>query len=225
MGVGVHVRGTISGVRTKGEAVEFQVSGSLELAQYRGQRRSTILLEPRTPISVVGRQTSFCFVMIDDSSWSPGPCRAGQIREVLDRAALEKRALKIELGDAVVHFIGETAEVAGSSVIRVFDDKPTTDKQPPSEASCALRTSSMASSSARRAVRSEACRAAGASRRAHYAAGRRAARPWRSRSAPRGCVGVRPAARRGAAQRRRPPRRCRAVRSGRPPSRCSCSQD
>ena len=90
--------------------------------------------------------------MIDDSIWSPGPCRAGQIREVLDRAALEKRALKIELGDAVVHFIGETAEVAGSSVIRVFDDKPTTDKQPPSEASCALRTSSMASSSARRAT-------------------------------------------------------------------------
>jgi hypothetical protein len=129
MGVGVHVRGTISGVRTKGEAVEFQVSGSLELAQYRGQKRSAILLEPRTPILVVGRQTSFCFVMIDDSSWNPGPCRAGQIREVLDRAALEKRALKIELGDAVVHFMGETAEVAGSSVIRVFDDKPATDTQ------------------------------------------------------------------------------------------------
>jgi len=129
MGVGVRVRGTISGVRAKGEAVEFQVSGSLELAQYRGQKRSAILLEPRTPILVVGRQTSFCFVMIDDSSWNPGPCRAGQIREVLDRAALEKRALKIELGDAVVHFMGETAEVAGSSVIRVFDDKPATDKQ------------------------------------------------------------------------------------------------
>ena len=129
MGVGVHVRGTISGVRTKGEAVEFQVSGSLELAQYRGQKRSAILLEPRTPIPVVGRQTSFCFVMIDDSSWNPGPCRAGQIQEVLDRAAREKRALDIELGDAVVHFVGETAEVLGSSVIRVFDDKRVSQRQ------------------------------------------------------------------------------------------------
>lgn len=129
MGVGVHVRGTISGVRTKGEAVEFQVSGSLELEQYRDQKRSAILLHPRTPISVVGRQTSFCFVMIDDSTWNPGPCRAGQIREVLDRAAREKRAVKIELGDAVVHFMGETAEVTDSSVIRIFDEKPPTDKQ------------------------------------------------------------------------------------------------
>ena len=129
MGVGVLVRGVISGVRTRGETVEFQVRGRLELTQYRGQKRSTILLEPRTPIRVVGRQTSFCFVMIDDSSWDPGPCRAGQIREVFDRAALEKRALKIELGDAVVHFVGETAEVVGSSVIRVFDDKPASDKQ------------------------------------------------------------------------------------------------
>jgi hypothetical protein len=122
MGVGVHVRGTISGVRTRGEAVEFQVSGSLELAQYRGQKRSAIWLESRTPIRVVGRQTSFCFVMIDDWSWNPGPCRAGQIRELLDRAAREKRALKVELGDAVVHFVGESAEVVGSSIIRVFDD-------------------------------------------------------------------------------------------------------
>lgn len=129
MGVGVHVRGTISGVRTKGDAVEFQVSGSLELEQYRGQKRSAILLHPPTPIPVVGRQTSFCFVMIDDSTWNPGPCRAGQIREVLDRASLEKRTLKIELGDAVVHFVGETAEVTDSSIIRVFDDKPAKDKQ------------------------------------------------------------------------------------------------
>jgi len=129
MGVGVHVSGMISGVRTRGEAVEFHVSGSLELAQYRGQKRSAILLEPRTPIRVVGRQTSFCFVMIDDSSWNPGPCRAGQIRDVLDRAAVEKRALKIELGDVVVHFVGETAEVVDSSVIRVFDDKPASEKQ------------------------------------------------------------------------------------------------
>jgi len=104
--------------------VEFQVRGSLELAQYRGEKRSAIVLEPRTPIRVVGRQTSFCFVMIDDSSWNPGPCRAGQVREVLDRAAREGRALKLELGDAVVHFVGETAEVVRSSVIRVFDDKP-----------------------------------------------------------------------------------------------------
>jgi hypothetical protein len=129
MGVGVQVRGMISGVRTRGAAVEFQVSGSLELTQYRGQKRSAILLEPRTPIHVVGRQTSFCFVMIDDSSWNPGPCRAGQIREVFERAALEKRGLKIELGNAVVHFVGETAEVVASSVIRVFDDKQAPEKQ------------------------------------------------------------------------------------------------
>ncbi len=129
MGVGVHVRGMISEVRTRGEVLEFRVSGRLELAQYRGPKRSAILLEPRTPIPVVSRQNSFCFVMIDDASWNPGPCRAGQIRDVLDRAALEKRALKIELGDAVVHFVGETAEVTGSSVIRVFDDKPARDEQ------------------------------------------------------------------------------------------------
>ena len=129
MGVGVHVRGMISGVRTIGEAVEFQVGGSLELAQYRDQRRSAILLESRKPIRVVGRQTSFCFVMIDDSTWNPGPCRAGQIRDLLDRAAQEKRALRVELGDAIVHFVGETAEVVGSSIIRVFDDKPTSEKQ------------------------------------------------------------------------------------------------
>ena len=129
MGVGVHVRGMISEVRTRGEVLEFRVSGRLELAQYRGRKRSAILLEPRTPIPVVSRQNSFCFVMIDDASWNPGPCRAGQIRDVLDRAALEKRALKIELGDAVVHFVGETAEVTGSSVIRVFDDKPARHEQ------------------------------------------------------------------------------------------------
>ncbi len=129
MGVGVHVRGMISGVRSRSETVEFQVSGTLELAQYRGQERSAIVLEPRTPIRVVGRQTSFCFVMIDDSSWNPGPCRAGQIQEVFDRAAREKRALDIELGDAVVHFVGETAEVLGSSVIRVFDDKRVSQRQ------------------------------------------------------------------------------------------------
>ena len=123
MGVGVHARGTVSGVRTRGETVEFQVSGRLELAQYRGEKRSAIVLEPRRSIRVAGRQTSFCFVMIDDPSWNPGPCRAGQIREVLDRAAREGRALDIELGDVVVHFVGETAEVVDSSVIRVFDDK------------------------------------------------------------------------------------------------------
>jgi hypothetical protein len=33
MGVGVHVRGMVSGVRTIGEAVEFQVGGSLELTK------------------------------------------------------------------------------------------------------------------------------------------------------------------------------------------------
>jgi hypothetical protein len=129
MGVGVHVWGMISGVRNRGEAVEFQVSGSLELTQYRGQQRSAILLEPRTPIQIVGRQTSFCFVMIDDSSWNPGPCKPGQIREVFERAALERRGLKIELGNAVVHFVGETAEVVDSSVIRVFDDKQPPEKQ------------------------------------------------------------------------------------------------
>jgi hypothetical protein len=131
MGVGVHVRGIVSGVRARGDAVEFQVSGSLELTQYRDrdQKSSTILLEPRTPIRVVGRQTSFCFVMIDDPSWNPGPCRSGQIRELFGRAALEKRALKVELGDAVVHFTGETAEVVASSVIRIFDDRPTSDKK------------------------------------------------------------------------------------------------
>ena len=58
----------------------------------------------------------------------PGPCGAGQIRKALDRAALEKRPLKIELGDAVVHFVGETAEVVGSSVIRVFDGNPASEK-------------------------------------------------------------------------------------------------
>jgi hypothetical protein len=129
MGVGVQLRGVISAVQTKRDSIQFQVTGSLELAQYRDQTRSAILLEPRTPIAVVSRQTSFCFVMIDDSSWHPGPCRAGQIREVLERAAREKRALRIELGDPVVRFMGETAEVASSSVIRVFDDKLATDPQ------------------------------------------------------------------------------------------------
>src|SRR5437764_14332936 len=111
MGVGVDARGLVSAVRVKGETVEFQLSGRLELVQFRGQTRSTNVLSPRTPIHIAGRQTSLCFVMIDDPSWAPGPCRAGQIASVLERPAREKRPLRIELSDATVHFEGETAEV------------------------------------------------------------------------------------------------------------------
>jgi hypothetical protein len=129
MGVGVYVRGFVDAVQPKGEAFEFQVTGSLELTQYHGQQRSAILVEARKPIPVIGRQVSFCFVMIDDATWNPGPCKPGQIRAVLDRAAQERRPLKIELGDAVVHFVGETAEVTAAEVLRVYDDKPATGTQ------------------------------------------------------------------------------------------------
>jgi hypothetical protein len=100
------------------------VAGKLELVQYHGDRRSAIVVEPKKPITVSGRQVPFCFIMIDDNSWNPGPCKPGQVREVLERAAREHRALEIELADTTVHFFAETAEVTASDVVRIYDSKP-----------------------------------------------------------------------------------------------------
>ena len=121
-GVGAYVQGLVSSLRVDGSEIIFNVRGTIELVQYHGQRRSAVEFSGDT-IEVRSRQGDFCFIMIADNSWHPGPCGSGQVQETLARAGRERRPVLIELGRPTVRF-GEshvTADVLSSEVNRIYD--------------------------------------------------------------------------------------------------------
>jgi hypothetical protein len=120
-GVGVYLEGLVSDVRAEGRSISFRLSGSLDLTQFRRGEQSVIRIQGRTPVEVTTRQGDFCFVLIDDWSWHPGPCRAGQLREALERAAREHLGLRLELGRVALRFGGaeNDVEVTDSETLRV----------------------------------------------------------------------------------------------------------
>ena len=125
-GVGVYLQGLVSNVRSTGSGVTFNLSGVVELVQYRGGEESVILIKGTVPVPVTSRQGDFCFVLIDDWSWNPGPCRGGQLVDALERAARERRAIRLELGRTTLRFgSGEhEVEVQASEMLRLSEPSP-----------------------------------------------------------------------------------------------------
>ena len=126
-GVGVYLQGLVSNVRSTAAGVTFKLTGVVELVQYRAQEKSVILVQGAAPVPVASRQSDFCFVMIDDSSWNPGPCREGQLAEALERAARERRAaIRLELARTTLRFGGgeQEVEVQASEMLRLSDPSP-----------------------------------------------------------------------------------------------------
>lgn len=127
-GVGVYLQGLVSNVRSTAAGVTFKLTGVVELVQYRGQEKSVILVKGAAPVPVASRQSDFCFVMIDDSSWNPGPCREGQLAGALERAARERRAIRLELARTTLRFGGGEqeveVEVQASEMLRLSDPSP-----------------------------------------------------------------------------------------------------
>ncbi|HTO50460.1 MAG TPA: hypothetical protein VML91_22690 [Burkholderiales bacterium] len=120
-GVGVYLQGLVSNVRSTETGVTFKLSGVVELVQYRGQERSVIRVTGAAPVPVTAKQSDFCFVMIDDSSWNPGPCREGQLIGSLERAAREHRAIRLELARTTLRFGDgvQEVEVQASEMLRL----------------------------------------------------------------------------------------------------------
>jgi hypothetical protein len=125
-GVGVYLQGLVSSVRSTAAGVTFKLTGVVELVQYRGQEKSVILVKGTAPVPVASRQSDFCFVMIDDSSWHPGPCREGQLAGALERAARERRAIRLELARTTLRFGGgeQEVEVQASEMLRLSEPSP-----------------------------------------------------------------------------------------------------
>ena len=125
-GVGVYLQGLVSNVRSTEAGVTFKLSGVVELVQHRGQERSVILVKGAAPVPVASRQGDFCFVMIDDSSWNPGPCREGQLVGALERAARERRTIRLELARTTLRFGGaeREVEVQASEMLRLSEPSP-----------------------------------------------------------------------------------------------------
>ena len=116
-GIGVYLEGLVSEVRADERSVSFRFSGSLELTQFRQGEQSVIRIQSRTPVEVTTKQGDFCFVLIDDWSWNPGPCRAGQLRTALERAAREHLGMRLELGRVALRFGG------GENDVKVTDSE------------------------------------------------------------------------------------------------------
>jgi len=124
-GVGVYLEGLVSDVRADGPKIHFRLSGTVDLIQYRGRQESLIRIQGDRPVEATTRQDDFCFVMIDDASWHPGPCQKGQILATLKRAAAERVPLRLELSRTALRFgTGEGhVTVTDSVTLRVSERK------------------------------------------------------------------------------------------------------
>ena len=118
-GVGVYLDGAVSNVQADGREIRFRLNGTLELKQFHRGRQSVIRIQSADAVTVKTKQVDFCFVLIDDWSWNPGPCQPGQLLKALERASREHVQVRLELSRTTLRFGGENVEVTESETLRL----------------------------------------------------------------------------------------------------------
>ena len=125
-GIQLWLVGTVADVRQNEDRITFQLTGSVELVQYRRNQKSLIRVQSPRPVAVNTQQAEFFFVMEDD--WGAGPGAPGKLVAVLRSAASAGTAVRLEAGKATVRFGGPDDPIAidASEVYRVYRAKRAT---------------------------------------------------------------------------------------------------
>jgi hypothetical protein len=122
-GIQLWLVGTVADVRQNEDRITFQLTGSVELVQYRRNQRSLIRVQSPRPVPVSTRQADFFFLMEDE--WGAGPGAPGKLVAVLRSAASSGEAVRLEAGKATMRFGGPDDPIAidASEVYRVYRAK------------------------------------------------------------------------------------------------------